>query len=238
MISRRKALRTGAGLGRRFDTRCAIDPSRPDQDAQDHDLGRQVGRHHEGHGAAGLREGVQVHGVGRPGLPVHAQAAGQPAERSAVRRLPHQFERAVERAHRRAGDAQDHRQGSAQRRRRLSLCGERQDRRRDDLHQRDRARLPHRQGPHQAQLVEGPRRSQARRRARRLHHSGEQPRPGASHDAGQGLRQGPHRSRRRLQGAGAAEAHQARRFHRPDGKDAAVGRGLRRRDPRFGRLSL
>ena len=43
--------------------------------------------------------------------------------------------------HRRAGDGQDHRQGSAQRRRRLSLGGERQDRRRRDLHQCDRARL-------------------------------------------------------------------------------------------------
>ena len=36
---------------------------------------------------------------------------------------------------------------------------------------------------------------------------------------------GLHRSRRRLQGAGAAEADQAGRLHRPDGKDAAVGRG-------------
>ena len=38
-------------------------------------------------------------------------------------------------------------------------------------------RLSHRQGPADADLVEGPRRSEARRRARQLHHSGEQPRP-------------------------------------------------------------
>ena len=46
-------------------------------------------------------------------------------------------------------------------------------------------------GLDQADLVEGPRRSQARRRARRLHHPGQQPRPVPSDDAGQDLRQGP-----------------------------------------------
>ena len=42
------------------------------------------------------------------------------------------------------------------------------------------------------------------RRARQLHHSGEQPRPDAPDDARQALRQGPDRSRRRLQGAGGS----------------------------------
>ena len=123
-------------------------------------------------------------------------------------------------------------------RRRLPLCGERQDLRRLGLHQRDRLRLPHRQGAGRAEILEGSRRPEARRRARQLHHPGQQPRPDAPDDARQDLRQGADRSRRRLQGAGAAEADQDVRLHRRHGEGAALGRGEHRRAARQRHLSL
>ena len=106
------------------------------------------------------------------------------------------------------------------------------------LHQRDRLRLSHRQGPAGAEILEGSRRPEILRRARQLHHPDQQPRPDASDDARQDLRQGADRSRRRLQGAGAAEADQDVRLHRRHGKGAALGRSEYRRAARQRHLSL
>jgi hypothetical protein len=52
-----------------------------DRHTEDHNLGRKVGRDHEGLGPARLREGVEMHGAGGPGIPLPAQIAGKPPDR-------------------------------------------------------------------------------------------------------------------------------------------------------------
>ena len=69
---------------RRLRNRRARDRARADRGAEDHGLGRQVGRGDERPDHPGLREGIQMQGRDRLGLPVLSEAAGDAEERAAL----------------------------------------------------------------------------------------------------------------------------------------------------------